>query len=229
MKIIRIIPALVLIMITCLFLEPRAANSESENKERSIFITGARSEDGRYSARVVASLAEVKVATLDEGQVKTFRWEVIDGNKPRLVVAELKDGRIEKKYPPVELEIYDCPVFGIWPVEFYDLDKDGIPEIWVRLNLLAAVDYLQVLKVYKIKNGAVKLFKEFQGASGMAKRIGGNRVEVVNWAVSDRPGIAHLNFDLYQIEIWEYKNGEFVKVSEKRVPRQEISFEELMR
>ena len=55
--------------------------------------------------------------------------------KPQIVSGKLKDGAISKEFKRVDLDIGKHPLQYAWKPEFYDLDNDGVPEIWLRYNM----------------------------------------------------------------------------------------------
>ena len=62
------------------------------------------------------------------------------------------------------------------------------------------------------------LFRKFTGDSeGIARRLDGNKIEV-GYGFTDKEATGHMGYDQHHIEVWEYKDGDFLKVSEKNVP-----------
>ncbi len=74
------------------------------------------------------------------------------------------------------------------------------------------------MAVYKIKDDSeIVLLKQFSGeAEGIASRLDGHKVEV-GTGFTDK-NVGHIGFDQTHLEIWEYKDGKFVKTSEKNIP-----------
>lgn len=138
--------------------------------------------------------------------------------KPFIVSGELTDGKSSKEFEEVELDVYDLALQHIWKPEFHDLDNDGIPEIWLRYNITQGTGFFQELVIYKIENDKLLLFKKFTGdAEGIARRLEDGTIEVAE-GFTDSKATGHLGYDQHHFETFEYKNGEFVKVSEKDVP-----------
>ncbi len=106
-----------------------------------------------------------------------------------------------------------------WPLEAHDLDGDGKPELWVRYNAAWATGFSQILEIYRVKDGkSLELIQRFEGlAEGIARRLPSGKIEVAESYSSTGSG-AHLEFDRHRIETWEYKDGKFVKISERTVP-----------
>ena len=103
----------------------------------------------------------------------------------------------------------------VWKPEFYDIDGDGEPEIWIRFNLAWGNGYSQILEVYKIRsNGKLELFHHFQGGhNGYARRLEDGTVELA--------AVIRSTSTTYHIEKWNFENKEFKKSSEKDIPLSE--------
>ena len=96
-----------------------------------------------------------------------------------------------------------------------DRINDGIPEIWLRYNKAWGTGFSQELLIYKITNNSLKLFKKFEGvAEGIARRLDDGKVEVAKGFGNT----GHMVYEQPYFETWEYKDGNFEKVSEKYVP-----------
>ncbi len=144
---------------------------------------------------------------------------LISSEKPAFVVAgKLEDGKPDVYFPNVNINSDGRFLHYVWPIEFHDLDNDGIPEMWLRYNEAWATGFSQTLAIYKIKDGKeLVLFKKFEGeAEGIARRLPDGRIEVAeSFSKTDQ---GHLGYELHHFEIFEFKNGEFVKVSERDEP-----------
>lgn len=138
-----------------------------------------------------------------------------------LYAGETEEGSNEaaKSYGIIEIDLGENPLQYIWQPEFYDLDDDNIPEIWVRYNKTTADGFIQELAIYKIKNNnELYLFKKFTGkAEGIARRVNGNQVEVGE-GIAGSSSEGHLNYSKFRLETWEFKNGVFRKITEKTIP-----------
>ena len=134
--------------------------------------------------------------------------------KPFIMSGKLKDGKSSKEFNRVEL---DALLQRVWRPELYDLDNDGIPEIWIRYNRTMGTGFSQELVIYKIEDNKIKLFKKFEGSpEGIARRLKNGNIEI-GYSFSDE-SVGHLGYDKHHIEEWQYKDGDFVKVSEKDIP-----------
>lgn len=191
-------------------------SKESINRKDREFIV-AKSLDKGY-------VAELTMSPHLEG------WIIIKGSKPLqaviplgaepyLLLAKLKDGKLSKHIISIRLDVKDRFVQYAWPIEFHDLDGDGVPEIWIRYNEAWADGFSQELAIYKIKdNKELVLLRKFDGvAEGIARRLTGSTVEV-GYGFASKDGLGHLEYDRHHLETWEYQKGSFVKISEKDVP-----------
>ena len=113
---------------------------------------------------------------------------------------------------PVFIDTQRRTVHYFYRPEFYDLDGDGTPEVWVRFNLAWGNGFAQVLDVYSIRNGKdLVLLQHFQGGpDGYARRLEDGSVEV---AIGER-----ILMKKQKIETWEYKKGAFAVTSKKEIP-----------
>lgn len=182
---------------------PDTAINESNNS-----FTIIDSNQGDYSASIMAS-------PYVEG------WTVIGGKdefNAILILAKNPKILFKSQKGPTSSSINIESENGlqhVWPIEFYDIDKDGVPEMWVRYNNARADGFSQELAVYKIQNNQLKLLKQFSGITeGIARKLSNGRVEVANGTGDS----GHLGYDKYLLQTWEYKNGDFVKISEKTIP-----------
>lgn len=189
-------------------------------------------KDGNYAAVVFGSHPMLETwsfvgATDDNGGTVSLTAVLGDPEeKMYLSVAELEEKINEqtgiyddkKAYDKIEIDLSGRPLQHIWDPEFYDLDKDGLPEIFIRYNATGADGFVQELAIYKIEGDKLVLFKKFTGSTeGIARRINDNQIEVGEGVLgSDSEG--HLGFSKFRLETWEYKNGFFSKISKKIIP-----------
>jgi hypothetical protein len=195
-----------------------AIPDEGIDEERHEFII-RQDSDGRYFAQIKAvPYLEAWLYTREKTQTRVIPLGDFK-QPPVLIVGTLKDGQPEKFFKAFELETEEHPLHYIWPVEFHDLDGDGVPEVWVRYNAAWADGFSQRLDIYKIKKSdELALVKRFEGlAEGIARRLPDGKIEV-GYGYTDQDGVGHLGYDRHRIETWEYKNGEHVKVAERTVP-----------
>ncbi len=176
-----------------------------------------RATSGKFFAQVWASpylegwlmLQKKKIATslLVLGSSKTT---------PYLVTGCLNESNeAEQTFKELPLDIKGYALQYLWPLEFYDLDNDGVPEVWVRYNYTSPTGFTQELAIYKIKEEGPVLFKKFTGREqGIARHLKGNTIEVA-------AGIPPKNGDAEQehFETWVYRDGEFKKITEWNVPQ----------
>ncbi len=122
-------------------------------------------------------------------------------------------------FPLVDLDIGKRRLLYMWKPEFYDLNGDGIPEIWIRCNLTSSNGYIQMLAIYRIEeDNRLKLVKKFVGDyEGVARRMEDGTIQVGRGAASNAT-IPHMSFDQYRLESWKYEGGDFKKVSEELIP-----------
>ncbi len=113
---------------------------------------------------------------------------------------------------PTFLDTQKRKLHYLWKPEFFDVDGDGTPEVWVRFNLAWGNGFSQVLEVYKIReSGKLELFHHFQGEpNGHAYRLENGSVEI--------GGVPRSSPNLYHHETWVFKNKEFKKSAQKDVP-----------
>lgn len=181
--------------------------------ERSHSFEIASASNGKYFASIIAS-------PWLEG------WYIV-GDKPRNAVlclgenVQIISGKLEnnkpiKRYEKINLAIGEHPLHFVWPAEFYDLDNDSIPEIWIRYIATLGNGFSQMLDIYKIKDDTqLILLKKFEGlAEGIARRLPDGSIEVGEGFGEG----GHMGYDKYRIETWQYKNGELRKTGERVIP-----------
>ena len=184
----------------------------SEDTQYAFGLNGA--DDGNYY--VVVNAYPFIEAWSVAGEEAVYSTAVIaSGSKPFIESGELTDGKSSKQFDKVELDVL---LQHVWRPEFHDLDNDGIPEIWIRYNRTMGTGFSQELIIYKIKGDKLVLFKKFTGSpEGIARRLEDGKIEVAE-GFTNKEATGHLGYDQHHFEIFEYKNGEFVKVSEKDLP-----------
>jgi len=170
-----------------------------------------------YFATVIASPYVEGWFIVKNDETKTLIMTLMDSErKPSLTLGRHKNSVPLKLFEEKEIDTGGHPIQYIWPIEFHDLDNDGIPEIWLRYNATWATGFSQMLDIYKIKdNENVILLKRFEGhAEGIARRLDNNRIEIA-YGFTNKEATGHMGYDKHHFEIWEYKDGEFVKASER--------------
>nr|MBU1327900.1 hypothetical protein [Candidatus Omnitrophota bacterium] len=176
-------------------------------------------ENNEYIATVIGSPYLEGWSVLKDKDTKTAILTLIDfKQKPYIVVIKHENGVPKKVFENMEFDLDEHCIQHLWPLEFHDLDSDGKDELWVRYNKAWADGFSQELAIYKIKDNGLELIKKFEGeAEGIARRLEGNAIEVGH-GFTDKEAIGHLGYDQHHLEVWQYKDGEFIKVSERNVP-----------
>ena len=138
--------------------------------------------------------------------------------KPVIYAGKLVSGRPAVVFPIVTVEMGRHFLHHVWLPEFHDADGDSIPEVWIRYNLTVAEGFSQVLEVYKIQeNRGLVLLTRFKGEfDGTARRLSDGKVEVLTGCGS-RPSLPRSQFDQHRVTLYEFRQGEFQKVSETMV------------
>lgn len=178
----------------------------------------ASGENKDYIATIIGSPYLEGWSIIKDKDIRTAILTLVDyAQEPYIVVIRHEKSVPKKVFERMNLDIGENHIQYIWPMEFHDLDGDGKDELWVRYNKAWADGFSQELAIYKVKDNTIELFKKFEGlAEGIARRLDGNKIQVGE-GFSDK-NVGHLYFDQHRLEIWEYKKGQFVKTSEKKVP-----------
>lgn len=175
--------------------------------------------DEQYFVQVVASPVLEAWAIMREPPYSMVILPLGATDPPAVIVAgRLQHGEPVQHFPKVPLNADGHFLHFVWPIELHDLEGDGTPEIWLRYNEAGGSGFSQVLEIYKIAEDQLALFKRFEGlAEGIARRLPDGRVEVAE-GTTDRPLTGHLGYDQHQVETFEFRQGEFVKVGERYIP-----------
>jgi len=192
-------------------------DDDLDPKTHSCGLASGESKD--YIATVIGSpYLEGWYIIKDKG-TKTAVLTLIDSSqKPYITIIRHEKSIPKKVFKEMYLDTGTNHIQHIWPLEFHDLDGDGKEELWVRYNKTWGDGFSQELAIYKIKDNSLELFKKFEGlAEGIARRLDGNKIQVGE-GFTNKSAVGHLGYDQHHLEIWEYKNGKFVKTSEKNVP-----------
>ena len=142
---------------------------------------------------------------------------------PMVAGAEILVGRIESDDFLVEKKTEfpsdGLPVQHIWTPEYHDLDGDGVDEIWIRFNRESGDGFMQCLTIYRDCPSELYLVTNFIGvAEGIARRLPNGHIEVGYGCASDEQETGHLSYDQHFLETFEYRDGAFIKLSERRIP-----------
>jgi len=190
------------------------APDDSIDKEKREFVIQSYSGD-HYFVEVTASPRLENWSIIKEPAVVSV---IPLGINPVIHSGRLDKGKAVKHFKDMPLNVGESFIHYVWEPEMHDLDGDGAPEIWIRYIKAWADGFSQELAIYKIKDDSeLVLIKQFSGeAEGVARRLDGNKIEV-GTGFSNK-NVGHLGFDQTHLETWEYKDGKFVKTSEKDVP-----------
>jgi len=191
-----------------------SAPDDGVDKEKREFVIQSYSDD-HYYVEITASPRLENWSIIKEPAVVSV---IPLGVNPIIHAGKLDKGKAVMHFKEKSLNVGESFIHYVWEPEMHDLDGDGIPEIWIRYIKAWADGFSQELEIYKIKNDDdLVLVKQFSGeAEGIARRLDGNKVEV-GTGFSNK-NVGHLGFDQTHLETWEYKDGKFVKTSEKDVP-----------
>lgn len=197
-------------------------NEENQglDMQNNISFQLAGAQDGKYIAVIFGGYPYLEgrsVIGLPDGEIPTVILALSDlDEKIYLHAGETEEGgdKETKSYGKIEINLEGNQLQYIWQPEFYDLDNDNIPEIWIRYNKATADGFVQELAIYKIKDNNLSLFKKFTGeAEGIARRVNGNQVDVGE-GVASGEGEGHLSYSKMRLETWGYENGVFRKKAE---------------
>ena len=132
-------------------------------------------------------------------------------DRPTLFFGKMMKGASFQSHP-LFLDTQKRTLHAVWKPEFFDLDRNGEPEVWVRFNLAWGNGFAQMLDVYTIEEEKeLKLLHRFQGTNdGFARRLEDGSVEVSS-SVRTAP-------NTQRVETWRFENGKFKKTAEKQVP-----------
>ncbi len=196
-------------------------NKKVREKHRSFEIEEAILDD-KFFAKVVA-MPEIEMwHVVHEGVIKKPMWMVMGSysDKPALFFGKILGG--VTGLPQASFILLNTERRGLhylWKPEFYDVDGDGIKEIWLRYNLGWGNGFAQILEIYKTKNGTeLVLFKRFKAEpEGFVRRLSDGSVQLAT-ARPSHDRLSRMQYDLHHVEIWEYKGDEFKLASENDIP-----------
>jgi hypothetical protein len=140
-------------------------------------------------------------------------------DRPMLFFGKIINGFPSSQFISLYLDTEKKSLHYVWKPEFYDLDHDGIPEVWVRFSIARDDGFCQILDIYHIQNEneLVPLKRFRSGDDGLARRLEDDRVEL-GTAFCSQKIKSRFNNDQHHLETWQYKNGNFEKIYEKDVP-----------
>jgi hypothetical protein len=129
-------------------------------------------------------------------------------------------GKVEKENPvlnsikEIPLDM-NSPVQYVFKPEFYDIDKDGSEEVFIRYNKTWTTGFSQVLDIYKIENDTLVKWERFEGLSeGIAKRQGDTIL--IGEGSSDRAK-GHMEQNKTLFCTFEYKNNKWIQSNQSTV------------
>jgi hypothetical protein len=189
---------------------PEEARVRPEN--RSFEIAHAL-QRGRYFLTVVAYPQIETWHLLNEG-VTTRRLVLFLGSNDRKERVSVVFGRLLRGKPSFQFNVHylsthNRPLHHLWTPEFFDLDKDGVPEVWIRYNIVRGNGFSQVLEVYRIHDeSSLKLIRRFQGDNGIARRLPDGSVETAQALDSKKTGVPFA-YDTHRFERWSFEKGQF--------------------
>jgi hypothetical protein len=178
--------------------------------------------EGKYFVKIVA-YPEIEMWHLvHEGIIKRTVWMAMGSysDKPTIFFGKKLPGmKGSLQATSIELNTERRSLHYVWQPEFYDLDEDGTPEVWIRFNLGWGNGFAQVLDIYKIKNETeLVLIKRFKAQpEGMVRRSPDGKIELAT-AHASHDHLSRMQYDLHHMEVWEFKDGNFKRSSEKDIP-----------
>jgi len=192
---------------------------EGVKEEAFEFQVRGDSEKDYYAAIVISPRLESWSILKKDNISKAIIPLVSSEKAPFIVSGKLKDGKPIERFTRYDIDTDGKFLQYIWPIEFHDLNGDGVPEIWIRYNVAWADGFSQRLDIYQIKDDKeLVLLKRFEGeAEGIARRLKNGLIEVGE-GFTNKEATGHLGYDQHHIQTFEYKNGNFVKISEKDIP-----------
>lgn len=113
---------------------------------------------------------------------------------------------------PMFLDTQKRSLHAVWKPEFFDLDQDGTPEVWLRFNLAWGNSFAQMLDIYRIHDDKeLILVRRFAGGpDGHARRLSDGSVEVA--------GSLRSSSGTQNVESWIFKDGAFHLSDKKEIP-----------
>lgn len=198
-----------------------AEDKKVREKYRSVEIAES-SLEGKYFIKVVAYPEMELWHVVDKGVVKDPFWMTMASysDKPSIFFGKALPGmKRSLQFTSMFLNTERRTLHYVWQPEFYDLDKDGVPEVWLRFNVGWGNGYAQILDIYQIRNeNELVLMRRFKAEpEGIARRLPDGNVQI---AVS-KPSNDHfprMQYDLHHLEVWEYGDKGFKKISEEDRP-----------
>lgn len=188
------------------------------SKETNSFCVAYNDSKEYYAAIIGSPYLEGWLVIKGKDQ-KNATLALIDyQQEPYITIGTHKNGKETTLIEHKALDIEEHNIQYVWRPEFHDIDGDKKDELWVRYNKAWGDGFSQELAIYKIYPDRLELYKKFTGdAEGIARRLKDGTIEV-GYGFTNKSATGHLGYDQHHLEIWQYKNGSFVKVSERDVP-----------
>ncbi len=197
-----------------------ADENKIRTKQHSFVVAETRYQE-KYFVTVVA-YPELELWHVVENGLVSRPLLLVMGSfseRPTLFFGKIFKGAPSFQFNPLFLDTKKRSLHYVWKPEFYDLDQDGIPEVWVRFNISWGNGFSQILDIYRIHNDSeLVLLKRFQsGDEGFVRRLSDGQVELGS-AFGSQKIQSRLSNDRHHLETWQYQKGEFKKISEQDVP-----------
>ncbi|GEM_PF-963223 len=175
--------------------------------------------DGKSALNIVASPMLERWGVFGSTGIKFFADlpECSTEEPPFIAYTKLEGGKPSGKGNRLSLDIKGMALMHLWPVDFYDLDGDGVNEVLIRCNAAAHDGFTQFLFIYKPSGENLKLAGRLEGGrEGIARRVKGKVFEVgagIPPGKDEDGAPAEMRLDTIK-----YEGGKFVKVSQKKIP-----------
>ena len=175
--------------------------------------------DGKSALNIVASPMLERWGVFGSAGVKFFADlpECSTEEPPFIAYTKLEGGKPSGKGNRLALDLKGMALMHLWPVDFYDLDGDGVNEILIRCNAAAHDGFTQFLFICKPSGDTLKFSGRLEGGrEGIARRVKGKIFEVgagISAGKDDGSAPAEMRIDTIK-----YEGGKFIKVSQKNIP-----------
>ena len=189
-------------------------------KARSFEIAGSTFED-KYFVTITACPEIQRWHVMETGLVNRPLILLMGSasDRPIIFFGKIFKGHASIQFNGSFLNVKKRALHYVWKPDFYDLDKDGVPEVWLRYCLAWGNGFSQVMEVYRIRDDSeLELLKRFNSdEEGIVRRLPDGRVEVGR-ASGSQKNLARFDYDRYHFKTLEYQEGDFKEVSEEERP-----------
>ncbi len=175
--------------------------------------------DGNSALNIVASPMLERWGVFGSTGIKFFADlpECSTEEPPFIAYTKLENGKPSGKGNRQALDLKGMALMHLWPVDFFDLDGDGVKEILIRCNAAAHNGFSQFLFIYKPSGETLKFVGRLEGGrEGIARRVKGKVFEVgagIPPGKGEESAPAEMRLDTIK-----YEGGKFTKVSQKNIP-----------